>query len=238
MRIALKMGMLALLASTSLISVRANAAMPGVDRIAGAVEDVSILDHVQRRFHRGRNYCWYFDGWRGPGWYWCDYQWRRGYGWGGGFGWRGWGGGHHGRGGRGGGGWGGGHHGGGGGGMGGGGGVGGGGGGGMGGGGGGMGGGGGGGGMGMGMSDIRAKHAITELGRLANGLGFYRFSYLGSDQAYVGVMAQEVEAMMPDAVVRGSDGYLRVLYGKLGFPMQTWEDWLAAGARVPTPTVH
>ena len=38
----------------------------------------------------GRNYCWYDNGWRGPGWYWCGYAWRSGLGWGGGFGWRGW----------------------------------------------------------------------------------------------------------------------------------------------------
>jgi hypothetical protein len=102
---------------------------------------------------------------------------------------------------------------------------------------GGMGGGGGGGGMG-GMSDIRAKHAISLIGHLDNGLGLYRFSYLGSDQAYVGVMAQEVEAVRPDAVIYGSDGYLRVDYDKLGFQMHNWEDWVAAGARIPTPSVH
>ena len=105
--------------------------------------------------------------------------------------------------------------------------------------GGGMGGGGGGGGMGGGggggggMSDVRAKHAITLLGQLDNGLGFYRFSYLGSDQAYVGVMAQEVEAVRPEAVVHHNDGYLRVDYDKLGFQMQTYEEWVAAGERIP-----
>ncbi len=96
----------------------------------------------------------------------------------------------------------------------------------------------GGGGGGGGMSDIRAKHAITLLGQLDNGLGFYRFSYLGSDQAYVGVMAQEVEAVQPEAVVHHSDGYLRVDYDKLGFQMQTYEEWVAAGERIPTPSVH
>jgi hypothetical protein len=110
--------------------------------------------------------------------------------------------------------------------------MGGGGGGGMGGGGGGM--GGGGGGMGGGMrSDINVKHDIVLLGRLDNGLGFYRFSYIGSDTAYVGVMAQEVQAVMPEAVVRGSDGYLRVHYDRLGLLMQTWDDWVAAGERIP-----
>ena len=47
------------------------------------------------------------------------------------------------------------------------------------------------------------------LGRLDNGLGFYRFSYNGSDKAYVGVIAQEVRGVMPEAVMRGRDGYLR-----------------------------
>jgi hypothetical protein len=88
----------------------------------------------------------------------------------------------------------------------------------------------------MGMSDIRAKHDIFLLGRLDNGLGFYRFSYIGSDKAYVGVMAQEVQAVMPDAVVSGSDGYLRVNYGKLGFNMQPYEDWLASGRTIPATT--
>ncbi|MEJ0065883.1 MAG: hypothetical protein WDM85_10990 [Caulobacteraceae bacterium] len=40
----------------------------------------------------GRNYCWYPGGWRGPGYYWCGYAWRRGFGWGGPIGWHGWGG--------------------------------------------------------------------------------------------------------------------------------------------------
>ena len=42
-------------------------------------------------YYGGRRYCWYPDGWRGPGFYWCGYAWRHGFGWGGGHGWRGWG---------------------------------------------------------------------------------------------------------------------------------------------------
>jgi len=38
----------------------------------------------------GHEYCWYENGWRGPGWYWCGYGSRRGYGFGGGWGWNGW----------------------------------------------------------------------------------------------------------------------------------------------------
>jgi hypothetical protein len=85
-------------------------------------------------------------------------------------------------------------------------------------------------------SDLRLKHDVALLGHLDNGLGFYRFSYNGSDAAYVGVMAQEVEALIPDAVVRGDDGYLRVNYGRLGFAMQSWEDWVAAGEKIPATT--
>ena len=83
------------------------------------------------------------------------------------------------------------------------------------------------------MSDIRAKHDIVMLGHLANGLGFYRFSYNGSDKAYVGVMAQEVQDLVPGAVVRGTDGYLRVYYEQLGFKMQTYDEWVASGSKLP-----
>jgi hypothetical protein len=82
-------------------------------------------------------------------------------------------------------------------------------------------------------SDIRLKHDIALIGRLNNGLGFYRFAYNGEDKAYVGVMAQEVRLVKPEAVVRGRDGYLKVLYYKLGLHFQTYEQWISSGARVP-----
>ena len=76
-------------------------------------------------------------------------------------------------------------------------------------------------------SDIRFKHDIVLLGHLSNGLGYYRFSYNGSDRAYVGVMAQEVETVMPEAVVHDRDGSLRVLYDRLGIKFQTYDEWIA-----------
>jgi len=85
-------------------------------------------------------------------------------------------------------------------------------------------------------SDMMLKHDISLLGHLDNGLGFYRFSYNGSDKAYVGVMAQEVQTVMPAAVLRGSDGYLRVFYDKLGLKFQTYDQWAASGAHVPAGT--
>ena len=104
-------------------------------------------------------------------------------------------------------------------------------------GGGGRGGGGGGGGR---RSDIALKHDIVLLGHLRNGIGFYRFSYNGSNQAYVGVMAQDVQLIAPDAVTQGRDGYLRVYYDKVGVKFQTYEQWIASGARVPAgvPVSH
>ena len=78
------------------------------------------------------------------------------------------------------------------------------------------------------LSDIRLKRDIVPVGRLANGLGLYRYRYLWSDTAYVGVMAQEVELVRPDAVVRGTDGYLRVDYDALGLTFQTFDEWTAS----------
>jgi hypothetical protein len=99
-------------------------------------------------------------------------------------------------------------------------------------GGGGRGGGGGGGGRGGGRrSDIRLKHDIALLGRLDNGLGIYRFSYNGSNKVYVGVLAQEVMGVRPDAAVVGPDGYLRVYYEKLGVKFETYQEWLRSGGQ-------
>jgi hypothetical protein len=82
-------------------------------------------------------------------------------------------------------------------------------------------------------SDIRLKHDVTLLGRLDNGIGLYRFAYDGGDRTYVGVIAQEVQTVRPDAVFKGQDGFLRVLYGRLGVKFESYEHWLSSGARIP-----
>jgi len=84
-------------------------------------------------------------------------------------------------------------------------------------------------------SDIALKHDVVLLGHLANGLGYYRFSYRGSSKPYVGVIAQEVQSLVPEAVTRGRDGYLRVYYEQLGLRLRSYTDWLAGGAKIPTP---
>jgi hypothetical protein len=85
---------------------------------------------------------------------------------------------------------------------------------------------------------MRLKHDIVLLGRLDSGIGFYRFVYSGGSKTYVGVMAQEVQSVMPDAVMRGRDGYLRVDYDRLGLKFQTYDQWVASGARVPATAQH
>jgi hypothetical protein len=83
-------------------------------------------------------------------------------------------------------------------------------------------------------SDIRLKHDIVYLGRLDDGLGYYRFSYNGSDKAYAGVMAQDVQMVMPQAVSTGRDGYLRVDYRKLGLKFESYDVWMRSGALLPS----
>jgi hypothetical protein len=89
-------------------------------------------------------------------------------------------------------------------------------------------------------SDMRLKHDVVLLGRLEDGLGYYRFVYNGGHTAYVGVMAQEVRIVMPEAVTRGPDGYMRVSYDRLGLQFETYNQWMASGAHLPSakPAAH
>ncbi len=78
------------------------------------------------------------------------------------------------------------------------------------------------------ISDARLKRDIALVGRSADGLGLYRYRYLWSDTVYVGVMAQEVALIHPDAVVRDAlDDYLCVDYGRLGMRLMTLPEWEA-----------
>jgi hypothetical protein len=56
----------------------------GVDHPGDAVLQKSQYVYL------GHDWCWYDAAWRGPGFYWCGYAFRRGFGWGGPAGWRGW----------------------------------------------------------------------------------------------------------------------------------------------------
>lgn len=65
----------------------------------------------------------------------------------------------------------------------------------------------------FGMSDRRTKTDIERIGTLPNGLPFYAFRYKGDDALRVGLMADEVKRVRPDAVVN-IEGYDVVDYGK------------------------
>lgn len=71
------------------------------------------------------------------------------------------------------------------------------------------------------MSDRRLKENIESVGAdEATGLNLYEFNYIGEPESrYRGVMAQEVEAYMPEAVVYNDDGFMAVKYGLLGLEM-------------------
>jgi outer membrane immunogenic protein len=81
------------------------------------------------------------------------------------------------------------------------------------------------------FSDIALKRDVTLVARRPDGLGLYRYRYIWSDAVYVGVIAQEVALIHPDAIVRNAlDNYLRVDYGRLGLRLMTETEWEARRA--------
>ncbi len=81
------------------------------------------------------------------------------------------------------------------------------------------------GGAGGSWSDRRLKRNIVRLGDTASGLPLYRFEYVWGGPVYVGVMAQDVAILRPDAVIKDPSGYYRVDYAKLGLRLETLEDY-------------
>jgi hypothetical protein len=79
---------IAAIAASVFVLGKANA-MPLNSAIGDAADRLSAVEKTQF-VYLGRNYCWYPDGWHGPGFYWCGYAYRTGFGWGGPIGWRGW----------------------------------------------------------------------------------------------------------------------------------------------------
>jgi len=73
----------------------------------------------------------------------------------------------------------------------------------------------------MAPSDIRLKENIKAVGYLPNGLPVYEYEFkpeykhIGGEGKHIGVMAQEVEKVIPEAVVEHPDGYKMVNYGAL-----------------------
>jgi hypothetical protein len=79
----------ALLASGTLMAGPAVAAAGPFEGLRVVAEPLGLVEKTQF-IYLGRRHCFYPDGWHGPGWYWCGYNWRRGFGWGGPEGWHGW----------------------------------------------------------------------------------------------------------------------------------------------------
>ena len=73
------------------------------------------------------------------------------------------------------------------------------------------------------MSDRRAKQNIVRIGDHPLGVGLYLFDYKPEFRdawghgRQLGVMADEVEQVMPHAVSAHADGYRRVDYAMLGY---------------------
>lgn len=73
--------------------------------------------------------------------------------------------------------------------------------------------------MGMGPSDRRLKENIVEIGKHALGIGLYLFDYKPefgiATGKHLGVMADELETVLPEAVSTGANGFSVVDYAML-----------------------
>jgi hypothetical protein len=71
------------------------------------------------------------------------------------------------------------------------------------------------------FSDIRMKEKINLIGKTLSGINLYEFEYkpefkeIAGEGKFVGVMAQEVEKVIPEAVIETSIGYKAVDYSKI-----------------------
>lgn len=78
-------------------------------------------------------------------------------------------------------------------------------------------------------SDERLKRDVQEVASLDSGIKLYRFRYRWSATEYVGVMAQDIAKVLPDAVSKDADGYLLTDYHRLGLQLRIYQDWLEKG---------
>lgn len=66
-----------------------------------------------------------------------------------------------------------------------------------------------------GFSDRRLKRNIQKIGSDPRGFGVYQWEYVWGGPTQTGVMADELEAIIPEAVSRHKSGYLMVDYSKI-----------------------
>lgn len=75
--------------------------------------------------------------------------------------------------------------------------------------------------IGKGFSDSRMKENVIKVGKLTSGINIYSFSYkpefkdIAGHGSFIGVMADEVEKIIPEAVLVASNGYKMVDYSKV-----------------------
>lgn len=77
-------------AAMMIASAGSGTALPINGGLKDAIDNLDLTQQAAVYVVDGRRYCFYFEGWRGPGWYRCGFAWRRGLGWGGVYGWRSW----------------------------------------------------------------------------------------------------------------------------------------------------
>ena len=65
------------------------------------------------------------------------------------------------------------------------------------------------------MSDVRVKEDIERIGTHDSGIGIYKYRYKGNPGLHVGVMAQEVAEVDPEAVHDVGGGLLAVDYSRI-----------------------
>ncbi len=63
-------------------------------------------------------------------------------------------------------------------------------------------------------SDARLKENILRVGALHDGTPVYSYNYKGIPTPTIGVMAQDIEKIRPDAVIETPSGYKAVDYRK------------------------
>ena len=61
-------------------------------------------------------------------------------------------------------------------------------------------------------SSKKLKDNIVKIGRSIAGHNIYKFNYKGNSRRYVGVIAEEIQQTVPEAVVTMPNGFLGVIY--------------------------
>lgn len=64
-------------------------------------------------------------------------------------------------------------------------------------------------------SDRRLKKNIERIGKTRGGLNLYSYEYIWGDEPWIGVMADEVEKVIPSAVIVGPRGFKMVDYSQV-----------------------